>query len=513
MKKAGKHIIWWLFIIVLVVPVIQRHFPFAEGKGLEGYDPPIDTVPLTDTAWFGGSFQKNQEELATREIGFHADMVRLRNQIDYSLFGILHIENATEGKDGYFFRKSSYSGYNGAYFDGKSKALAEAVKVKWLQEELDKRGKTLLICIAPGKLHYFNEFADPELIRTDTPNTHYTIYRHYYDELDVRHTDMNEWFLELKDTTSTPLLSKGGVHWTMYGSAIAMDSLMDIMHQELGPGNWLKMDVNGPEQVDVYPYFDRDITNALNLIVDPDELELRYPKMTFAEDTTGMRRPKVFIIGDSFVHALLWGNILSKTVSKSSQFWYYNKQAYFLNKHERPMVDGLDLGATIDTSEVILMLYTTNNLYRQYSGFVDSALQILLPQENFLFDSINAWHVTTSFDSLGPVYTCTPGSEFWLRQKNATFSKADRYVSLRSDRLNPPVLVLNGNKLEHYQTAAMGENGFIHQFKLGDAVQAKNNIFEVLEPRSRLDEQIVIWEILKSAEPKPIESSPPASPQ
>src|ERR1700740_181479 len=74
-------------MFMLAAPLIQKLnvFKFEELKGLK--DPVKDPV-FSDTAWFSGRFQEAQSKYINASLGFREPLIRLVNQLKWSMYGI-----------------------------------------------------------------------------------------------------------------------------------------------------------------------------------------------------------------------------------------------------------------------------------------------------------------------------------------------------------------------------------------------------------------------------------------
>ena len=111
-----------LFLVILVVLLgsyVQQKTGIIRSKGLDGFVPP-DTLPeFSMKTWMDGSFQQSWSIYKNRHASFRPDLVRLYNQIDYSLFGISHANKIISGKDGYLLAENYINAYLGTDFAGK----------------------------------------------------------------------------------------------------------------------------------------------------------------------------------------------------------------------------------------------------------------------------------------------------------------------------------------------------------------------------------------------------------
>ncbi len=102
MKRLEKILVVAVFI-VLVLPSIQKEYPIFRVKKLDGDFVLAEKPVFNRTDWYNGSFQTAYDKYLEDHIGFRDFLVRLTNQIDYSLFRVPHAEGVLVGKNDQLF--------------------------------------------------------------------------------------------------------------------------------------------------------------------------------------------------------------------------------------------------------------------------------------------------------------------------------------------------------------------------------------------------------------------------
>ncbi len=88
----------FVLLALLVIPAIQKEKPFISLKKLEGDFVPSPQPNFTIDSWMSGEFQEKYNKYLEENIGFRNFLVRLINQIDFSLFRTTHAEGVIVGK-------------------------------------------------------------------------------------------------------------------------------------------------------------------------------------------------------------------------------------------------------------------------------------------------------------------------------------------------------------------------------------------------------------------------------
>ncbi|PKP43931.1 MAG: hypothetical protein CVT95_11595, partial [Bacteroidetes bacterium HGW-Bacteroidetes-12] len=95
----------FFFLLIVFLPLFQFTFKPFKVRGLEGAFA-LNVMPkLTTSSWINTNFQDSTSTYLTHNTPFRGDLVRLRNQLDYSLFDKINTI-LTLGKENYLFDPS-----------------------------------------------------------------------------------------------------------------------------------------------------------------------------------------------------------------------------------------------------------------------------------------------------------------------------------------------------------------------------------------------------------------------
>jgi hypothetical protein len=379
--KFSKIFLFSLFLIILLLPLAQTTFSFFSEKKLNGFfqlSAEPDLKYFTWRRWFDGSFQEEYRKRTEDHVGFRNSLFRLHNQYDYSLFGITHAQGFIKGKDGYLFEEDYIHEYTGNFFIGRATLERKFKKLKALQLELLKKNTILIPVIEPGKASFF-----PELIPSHynvkgkgLSNQEYflTLFKRY----DIEYLDLNRYFMEMKDTSRYPLFPRYGMHWSIYGVTLAVDTLIKYLEKASGqdlPG----FTVEGIELSDSLRATDNDIGNMLNLVCPLPKVTAAYPTLKFEsrQDKTDL---SVLVIADSYYLNIING--FSDKIFGKQEYWYYNSKVYpDIIDNENPVyVDKSDLKNKLAGFNVILLMTSEINMHCGFWNFSDEAYQAFYPE-------------------------------------------------------------------------------------------------------------------------------------
>ena len=353
--KIVKLISLCLWIGILLLPLSQNIFQYAVVKPLNGaFINPVRPA-LATRSWFNSSFQDSMNQFVESNLGFRPLLVRVRNQIDYSLFGITHANDIIKGRNGQLFEKTyveKYYGMNTAYQDSLPEVIGQ---LKFLQDTLAKENKLVMVVIAPGKAHFMPENIPPGFDSSNIKNSNYNKLVPLLKDHQINFIDFNSYFLSIKNDSHYPLFPAGGTHWSVYGAMLAADSMTKFIKEKLGipiisydisHGFWSLKPQQG----------DDDILSTINLLLTPKGDLLWYP-WTEIDTTTGLK-PDVLVIGDSYYWRILGNYFPLNVYSSRFSYWYYGAQAW--PESERMgrdvMVSNMNLKDEIEKRQVIIFL-------------------------------------------------------------------------------------------------------------------------------------------------------------
>ncbi|MBR4135681.1 MAG: hypothetical protein IKU03_04625 [Bacteroidales bacterium] len=371
--KVRKAILYTLFLVALLLPILQMHIHFFDEPTLGGTFVPHEKPALTAKDWFNGSFQPAYEQYINDTLGFHPNMVRCRNAFLFKVFRQTSAQNVVIGQNDYLYEQGYIDAHYGTDYIGVDSILRQVQKIRALQDSLAARDKILVVFLAPSKADFYPEYIPRWQQKAETDSTNHQQYRKMLKQHGVNVIDYNTYYQSQKAISSYPLYPKYGIHWSDYGIIHAMDSLVNYIRQ--------KSDLQLPRLViernviDSHPRFsDFDLGTLLNL---PDNYlpnyPLCYPDWHWTTDTA-FPKPTLISIADSYY----WG-MFNKNLQQScfqGSFWYYNSTVYPESYSQDTHTRDLDLGKEIEKADVILIMSTTPGLSNFSWGAVDSLLKV-----------------------------------------------------------------------------------------------------------------------------------------
>lgn len=367
--KGLKYILLLLIMLVVTVPAIQLKTRYFSMKSLKGQFARPAKPSFSDSAWLEGRFQEQYVRFTEDSSGFRPALVRLYNQVDFSLFRLSHAGKITVGNDDYLFGDQYIESYLGKNFAGKTICEQRIARLKDLQRQLSEKNILLLLIFTPDKATFYPEKIPARYMEASVENpSNYAYYSRRCVEEGINTIDFNRWFRIAKDTSRYPLYPKTGIHWSCYGAAITADSLARYLSAKLGP-RVPDMRISGVELDPIARAEDDDIGDVMNLIWEIPYPVYAYPKVTFTADST-LKKPSALFIGDSFYWN--WYNPgYIKNLFSNEDFWYYDKDVYpqsFTSPLSTNQVPALE---TVMKQDVVILIQTNGAYGNPGYGFTD----------------------------------------------------------------------------------------------------------------------------------------------
>ncbi len=364
--------------MALLVEIVQYAYVLPKAPELLGSFTDAPKPKLTLSNWMSGKYQDSLLKNFEATLQIHTFLIRLHNQIDYSVFGKINVKEVEEGKDRYLFGSSYTKAFLGEDFIGEQKIISTVKKLAFIQRELKKRNTELICILTPGKSSFVPEKLPSSYDLSKKTRSNYDAYAELFVKEGIQHVNLVNYFSKLKPKTKYPLFTQCGVHWSGYGATVAADTLFNYMEQIK------KIDIRdfydeGGEESLIPLNTDGDIFNGMNLLFDIPYHKMYYPKLIFKDDNT-KTAPNTLIIGDSYIWSWInFYNFFPKLLDQKSAFWYYAAEVGWPAEPGKPLINAynLDLKKEIDHRDFILIQCNESKLYNFGYDIVDKLFTVL----------------------------------------------------------------------------------------------------------------------------------------
>ncbi len=425
-------VLFAILMVLLFLPMLQAHVLHIPLKPLNGVTEEKEKPQFNLASYRSGDYAKQEEAYLGQHFGFREPVIRLYNQYLWDCYKKTYAHDVVAGKKGWLYTPESVSDYYGNELLRWQPSPEEARQnfdrdIRYMNRVraiLKENDVELLAFIAPEKSFLYPEYL-PERKHDSTTFNASEYYLRRFKENGFPCIDMTQWFGQMKDTVSYPLIPQTGAHW-VFPAVYAADSLFRFMgdlkgielpHLKLGELH--EGDNHGA---------DNDLEKLLNLTL-PIRKRQGYSPIAdvTAESGPNSVKPKVLFIGNSF----MWGivnQVPMKDVFDEVEFWYYFSTAY---TGDPLMPNGnvvdLNLLEKMLDFDYIVWFTTGNQLNKGTNGFAPAAMLTL-----GVDDSIRRAYIDRIADTLPLSATDT------LRRREAIsilYSHPELIPELNSDSL------------------------------------------------------------------------------
>ena len=303
MRKILLYISLLIFNLVWILTLMSLEDPWplagSQGKSEGVQDKSGALLKDLETNFYGRSL-----------------LIRLRNQIHYSLFDEIHVRNVLEGPTGILFEQRYLQTARGL----DALPIGELLQRLSLWKKIvDESGVSHTLVLAPGKAAVLDTAYWPERFRLPADSGYNFNYNQVKNWLDtVVGVDYIDYLKRFKESRPDEHLNfpKNGVHWSQFSISIVSSELT----QKVEGLSLVLLDTIESEPFGT----DEDIEESMNLLFDKTDTQCYRVNSRWEH---GDSLPKILIIGDSFA----WGPVnegILKSCADSSEFWYYNAQRF-----------------------------------------------------------------------------------------------------------------------------------------------------------------------------------------
>ena len=345
-----------IILTLLVLPVLQMQTGIFEVRKLQGYVYPHEKPDFNVKDWLSGSFQNRYDLYFENNFGLRPWLVRINNQISFSISGKPKASDVVIGKENYLYELNYMKAYNGWNFLGNELLTGKIDSLERIKDSLQKYHTDLIICLAAGKGSFYPEYFPDKYYGHRSDTTNYLFYRRAFRERNFNLIDFNDWFLKMKDTSRYILLPKYGIHWSQYGAWLAADSLLKFVEKirnvDLPDMKYKGISITNKPKVPDY-----DMGDGLNLLFKLHNDSLAYPEFDWI--TENKDTIQAVVIGDSY-YWQLYTYGFDTIAFKPGGFWFYNEISY----PGSVKVKDLDYIGAITKADIVILMATEATLDR-----------------------------------------------------------------------------------------------------------------------------------------------------
>jgi hypothetical protein len=368
-------------ILLLFFPIIQWKYKVVPNVALAGVEATRAERPVFKYSdWFTGKYQKKVETAFTKLNGLRGFLVRLDNQINFSIFGECKSYGGgiAVGKDNWLFEKSYVNHMNNNNQADLSVMEPRIMEMKKLQDLLASRDIYFLFLITPSKATVYGEHLTEKYLKNSLirETAKYTTARRLLDTHGINYIDAHKFFMENKKTAPYDLFVRGGTHWSYYGASLFSMELISRIQQdtELPIGSISCESI----QVSSLPWStDADIASLMNVFdMTPACGKMAHPIMKTSFPHNAIR-PDVLVVGGSFLHTINLF-VCDKIFGTRDYYYYYKSNRPRPSSKDREIIPKNEqLKDAILSKKIIIVESNETLLHNIGSGFIKDAIKAL----------------------------------------------------------------------------------------------------------------------------------------
>ena len=336
-------------------------------------DADIDAPGLSAATWFSGRYQDKMETYLKTDSKIGQKLTPLKNQADFDLFREYNVEDYIRGNKDYLVSEQGIYSYLGKDYSGDNIINEKIRKLKVVADTLKSKGIDLVVLCPPTKEYAMPELIPAKYLQYKKRKNNYEAYLEGFKKAGITHLDLLPFVQKLKEHYPYPIYPQYGTHMSYFAEYMVVDLTIkfieSLRHQEIPHISYSKID---------YPREplkrDADGIRRAHLKTTPEGLPLAYPIIRYMPSPTA-RPVKTLGIGDSYYRGFLYLGV-TKIPFDNGEYWYYYNSIYTESEKSKTEVWEYDLKTKLEENKVIILYYSSANLYRFGDSFIEDAYEL-----------------------------------------------------------------------------------------------------------------------------------------
>ena len=381
-KKTGFLSKYWFLVIFAVTLLVPLYGTFLDEKVvLSGVTSSVEKEEANLETIGDGRYQTYLNTRWENEFPGRKALLKLRNQLLYSLFKVSPNENVVIGKDGYLFEPNYIYNElmaNGPYDESHYEELGQ--KLQELKNLLLAQGKEFYIFITPSKARFCREKIPERYMILDQKETvGFSQYEKLCENLEkygIPYFDSIDYIEKNRETAGikAPVFYATGIHWSHPWGVTCAAELLRFMKEN---SRYDLSTVSVEESPCGEPFFPAtDLYDSLNLIRKPKD---EWYKADAFIETEGTDKPNIFIRGGSFMGqsttSLVWAEVFHKDVHFENYYYFTDKFTEQVMLSGFRDYEGVDLDRLIGQSDIVLFEVNEAAIWDLSFGLLDYLLE------------------------------------------------------------------------------------------------------------------------------------------
>ena len=382
LKNIIKIIYNYWFILSFFIVLFYAFYGSIIDERLElnGVVQDIDKIECTIDTVMEGEFQSYLNDIWDRGFPGKNFLIRVRNQLIYSVLRQSPNANYVMGKDAYLFEPSYINfelGLNTSISDEYCDETIE--KIVKLRRLLSENGKELYFFITPSKADFKKDkipwyYNIMEIENNNSGRLTHQKHIDIYEKSGAKYFDAVNWIKENSKFHEAPVFYKSGIHWNNVWGETAASELINYI-SETSQYNLDVLSVK-EKRIEEPIWPSTDLYSNMNLLLLPNE-EWWNTEVEIVDK--GKDNPNVFMRGGSFMGQSLSKMIRSGVFKKDV---YLENYYYFTDKYTTQTLltsytsyDEMPLDTMLGETDIIIIEVNDTQVGSISFGFIDYLLE------------------------------------------------------------------------------------------------------------------------------------------
>ncbi len=379
MKRLRTIMLMLGFAAVLMMPILLRKV--NAQFGLTGVSVQTERPILTKKGLLDGTVQEELNDYIAQNMPGRDLMIKVRNQLIFTLYSKSPNENIVIGKNNNLFEKEYVLKYEKVYPPADKEYVVDLCdKIAVIQDKLEAKGKELYLFITPTKVRYYEEDV-PDIYRVASSfgerTGNYEVLMETLADYDFKVYDsipVVAAYRETADAAGMPLYYKTGSHWSLVvGAEVAsgLGCFLDENSKYDFPDTHVEY---APVPEPLHP--DSDIFNTFNVFTKPYDsyysAELKAEDIGLAEE----EKPNLFCRGGSFM-----GQTINHLINNGMFHLdtYVENTIYYRNRFTEPGsfsdYGELNLKQELEQADIVILEVNEAHIPTMSFGLIDYLIE------------------------------------------------------------------------------------------------------------------------------------------
>lgn len=372
----------WFIIVFFLLMAFPLYGGIVDRNiTLSGVTATPEPVVMTAETLGNGSYQTYLNDVWESDFPGKKILLKIRNQILYSVCQVSPNKNVIVGKDGYLYEPNYILFENQTYPPNSEEYFATlGTNLAQLKTLLEQNGKELYVFVTPSKADYCKEYIPDRYMALNHEDDYdYTNYSKLIEILDgnaINYFDSIAYINENLDTETEagPLFYASGIHWNHAWGNRAAAQFLDYMDTKSKYDLSSVSVTTAPSDVPVYP--DTDLYDSLNLLLPAED---NWYQTATVIDEAGADYPKVFYRGGSFMgqslNSLIKAGVFSEDVHFENNYYFMDNYSLVYNLSAFNAYEEIDLDSLLGKSDILVLEVNDGAIYTMSWGFIEHLLE------------------------------------------------------------------------------------------------------------------------------------------